>query len=235
MRDNTTMTPADAFADIGRMRFDKIGLEQALSTIATLAKRTVPGAGDVSVALLGRDGAHTAAFTGSLALLLDEWQYEQGTGPCLAAAAATGTVPVGDTAGEARWWDWAGRAAEAGVRSSLSIGLPSSRSLTGALNLYAAAPQAFDRDAVVLARTFAGYAAVALAVVNQRGGGSGSAGAGTTARSVIEEAKAVIMADRRCSADEALTVLAKISTYSGRTVREMAEILTDPVRRLPGP
>jgi GAF domain-containing protein len=33
----------------------------------------------------------------------------------------------------------------------------------GALNLYATKPEAFDEDAIVLAQTFSGYAAVALA------------------------------------------------------------------------
>jgi GAF domain-containing protein len=34
--------------------------------------------------------------------------------------------------------------------------------VTGALNVYATKPQAFDADAILLAQTFSGYAAVAL-------------------------------------------------------------------------
>ena len=36
-------------------------------------------------------------------------------------------------------------------------------SVTGALNIYAKKPDAFDDDEIVLAQTFAGYAAVTLA------------------------------------------------------------------------
>jgi GAF domain-containing protein len=52
---------------------------------------------------------------------------------------------------------------DAGAHSSLSVGLPLRDSVSGALNLYASQPNAFGDDAVVLAQTLAGYAAVAMA------------------------------------------------------------------------
>jgi GAF domain-containing protein len=155
--------PTDAFAEIGRIPFREVPLDEVLTRIADLAGHTVPGTGGVSVTLLGPGGAHTAAFTGRNALILDEWQYEHGHGPCLAAAAANITVSVADIAGEGRWPDWADQAIEIGTHSSLSVGLPLRGSFTGALNLYSAVPHAFDEDSVILAQTFAGYAAVAMA------------------------------------------------------------------------
>ena len=56
---------------------------------AQLAKRTIPGASEVSVTLLQGDAAHAAAFTGELALTLDEKQYERGHGPCLNVSRVT--------------------------------------------------------------------------------------------------------------------------------------------------
>src|SRR3954447_8640436 len=144
MPDHTMMKPAEAYAEIGRIAFDQTSLDDALAQIAALAKQTIPGVSEVSVTLLGPGGAHTGAFTGKLALILDEWQYEHGHGPCLAASAANITVSVEDTAGDARWPDWADQAVESGVHSSLSIGIGLQGSLTGALNLYSADPHAFD-------------------------------------------------------------------------------------------
>ncbi len=219
------MRSTDAFDELGRTDFSQTSVDEALSRIADVAKRTIPGAVDVSVALVGPGGAHTAAFTGELALLLDQWQYEHGHGPCLAAAAANVTVPVADMAGESRWPDWAGRAVGAGALSSVSVGLPLHESLTGALNIYSSKPDAFDDDAVILAETFAGYAAVAMANAHRYDGAARlaqEADAARESRAVIEQAKGIVMGDRHCTADEASAVLATISRYSHRSVYDVA-------------
>jgi GAF domain-containing protein len=154
---------SDAFAELDRLSFGDMRLDDALTRIVDVVARTVPGAHAASVTLLAPNGAFTAAFSGKVALDLDDHQYENGHGPCLAASAATITVSVTDTAGDRRWPDWADRAIEAGVHSSVSVGLPLRDSVSGALNVYAAEPRAFDDDAVILAETFAGYAAMAMA------------------------------------------------------------------------
>lgn len=163
MTDQLQLEATDAFARLGRIRFSETPLDEALTQVADLARRTIPGAGDVSVTLVGMGGPRTVACTGELAQLLDQWQYEHGYGPCLAAAGANITVPVTDTAADSRWPDWADKAIDAGAHSALSVGLPLHRSFTGSLNVYSAEPEAFDADAVILAETFAGYAAVAMA------------------------------------------------------------------------
>ena len=163
MTQHKLLKPTDAFADLGRIDFARTPLDEALTQVADLARRTIPGADEVSVTLQGADGAHTTAFTGKLALDLDEWQYENGHGPCLAAAAATITVSVPDTAADGQWREWGDQAVDAGVHSSLSIGIPRQQSCSSALNVYATKPFAFDEDAIILAQTFAGYVAVAVA------------------------------------------------------------------------
>jgi GAF domain-containing protein len=228
MTDPQIMKPTDAFAELGRIKFSETDFATVLATVAGLAERTIPGAEDVSITLLGAGGAHTAAFTGERALTVDEWQYQQGHGPCLAAAAANITVTVPDMAGESRWPDWADRAIDAGVHSSLSIGLPLHESVSGAVNVYATKPHAFDEDAVILAQTFAGYATVAMANAH-RYDGTATLGQRTQAamdrRTVIEQAKGIIMAERRCTADEAFAVLAKISQYTHHPVGDVAAVL----------
>jgi GAF domain-containing protein len=71
-------------------------------------------------------------------------------------------VSVPDLSRERRWPRYTPAALDAGVRSSLSIGLPIHDTVTGALNMYSTELGAFDDEAVVLAQTFSGYAAVAL-------------------------------------------------------------------------
>jgi hypothetical protein len=94
------MDPHQAFAELGRIRLAEIDIETLLEKIAQLAKRSIPGAREVSVTLLHGNSPQTAAFTGGLALALDEKQYERGYGPCLDAADTATIQMVPDTGSE---------------------------------------------------------------------------------------------------------------------------------------
>jgi GAF domain-containing protein len=231
------MDPTQAFAQLGQIKLGDTDLNAVLKMIADLAKRTLPGAREVSVTLVRDSKAHTAVFTGELALDLDESQYESGHGPCLDASVTAATLSVPHTAHESRWPQWAARAAERGVNSSLSIGLPIGEVVTGALNVYAIEPAAFDDDAIVLGQRFAGYAAVALANAHMYDAAATLAEqlqAAMDSRAAIEQAKGIIMAARRCTADEAFTILSKLSQDSNRKLRHVAASLVHQAAR-PGP
>src|SRR5215213_9754435 len=82
-------------AELSRIALADDGLTAALRRITDIAQRTVPQADDVSVTLLDERGkGKTVAFSGQLAVQLDERQYENGFGPCLDAAATGQTVVV---------------------------------------------------------------------------------------------------------------------------------------------
>ncbi|MCG5438114.1 GAF and ANTAR domain-containing protein [Micromonospora foliorum] len=228
MTDAIPMLPVVAFAELGRIKFNETDFSGVLSRVTGVAARTVPGADEVSVTLVGAGGAHTAAFTGALALTVDEAQYTQGDGPCLLAAAATSTVHVPDMAAESRWPTWARQALTAGVGCSLSIGLPMHEYVSGALNIYANRPDAFDDKAVTLAETFAEYAAVAMTnahLYDTQVTLAQHMQAAMRSRAVIEQAKGIIMGERRCTADEAFAILAKTSQESNRKLRDVAAAL----------
>jgi GAF domain-containing protein len=222
------MEPVDAFAKLGRIKLSETDLDGVFHQIADLAKLTIPGASEVSVTLVPARGAYTPAFTGDLALALDESQYELGHGPCLDAARSTSTQHITDMAAESRWPDWTIRACEAGAHSSLSIGLPVQEAVTGALNVYATKPDAFDEDALAIAQTFASYAEVAMAnayLYNTQTTLAKHMEIAMRSRAVIEQAKGIIMADRRCSADEAFTLLTNLSQHSNHKLRDVAVAL----------
>jgi GAF domain-containing protein len=190
------MEPADAFAHLGRIKLSETDLSGVFQQIADLAKRTIPGASEVSVTLVQNKDAHTPAFTGDLALALDESQYKLSHGPCLDAAASASTQHVADMISESRWPDWTVRACEAGAHGSLSIGLPVQEALTGALNIYATKPDAFDEDALAIAQTFASYAAVAMAnayLYKVQTTLAQHMEIAMRSRAVIEQAKGIIM------------------------------------------
>jgi GAF domain-containing protein len=237
MTDREPLDPIDAFAELGRIKLSETDIDGVLTTIAELADRTIPGTDEVSVTLVRGKTAYTAAFTGEMARALDECQYEAGHGPCLDASASGASLSLPDMSSESRWPDWSQRALNAGVHSSLSIGLPIHETATGALNIYAVKPENFDEDAIILAQTFAGYAAVALANAHLYDVTATLAQhmqAAMESRAVIEQAKGIIMGERRCSAEEAFRILSKLSQDTNRKLRDVAALLVSRAQQTPG-
>ncbi|SCE82008.1 GAF domain-containing protein [Micromonospora matsumotoense] len=221
----------EAVLQLGSIRHAEMDLDAVLSRITEVARDSIPGAAEVSVTLVHGTEAHTAAHTGDLALRLDQWQYEQGRGPCLDAATMGTVLIVADMTDERRWPEWAARAHTTGVLSSMSLGLPIQEAMVGALNVYGTRPDAFSQVAEP-ARTFAGHAAVALANAHLYDSTASLAGQMQEAmrnRAVIEQAKGIIMGQRRCTADEAFALLARVSQNSNRKLRDVAEALVQQV------
>jgi hypothetical protein len=219
------LEPHIAFAELGQMKLDESDLEAVLGRVAELAKQALPGAADASVTLVESDRAYTVAFTGKLALDLDETQYQDGYGPCLEVAQSSGTVAVADMAAETRWPAFARQALAAGVRSSLSVALPLQEAVVGALNIYATQPASFDPDAIELARTFAGYAAVAIAnarLYQITATLADNMRRAMETRAVIEQAKGIIIAQEHCPPEYAFELLTRLSQTTHRKLRDCA-------------
>jgi GAF domain-containing protein len=225
MTDQAVMSPSEAFAHLGNVNLAENDLQQVLTRVSELAKRTIVGATEVSVTLIDAKAATTAAYTGSLALMLDEQQYDIGHGPCLAAGTGGSTVLIADMSAEDRWPAYTPRCLEQGVHSVVSVGLPIQRSVTGAINIYAVKPHAFDADAVSLAQTFAGYAAVALANAHLYTATAALAKQmqeAMASRAVIEQAKGILIAESGCSPEQAFDLLIRQSQAANRKLRDIA-------------
>ena len=130
---------------------------------------------------------------------------------------------------EERWPDYARNAAALGVLSSLSMPLPFQGATIGGLNNYAGRPAAFGHDDVVIAEEVAAFVAIAVAnaessaratddVANMR--------RAMVSRSVIEQAKGILMERYKITSDQAFTLLTRSSQRSNVKLREVAEQLT---------
>jgi transcriptional regulator with GAF, ATPase, and Fis domain len=219
---------AEGFAELGRIVLAEEPLDAILARVAELANRLIPGAAQTSVTLINDGDAKTAAYTGELALQLDLKQYEFDHGPCLEAARDGVEVLVNDASLETRWPQYIPAALAAGAYSSLSMPLPVQRQVIGALNIYGTEVGAFTEHSAELARTFAGYAAVALANAQVFAATTTLAAQMQQAmesRAVIEQAKGILMGQRRCGPDEAFLILRDLSQRSNRKLRVVAETL----------
>ena len=229
--------PQDAFAELAALTLADHSLDSVMATIAGLAKRTLPGASEVSVTFLERDTPRTVAFTGPLAKHLDERQYERGYGPCLDCIVGGEPLVITSMRDEVRWPTFAAAAVQQGAGSSMSIPVPLQREVMAALNIYSVDEAAFDEPTVELAKTFAAYAGVALANIHlyeAQGAVAEQLQQAMQSRAIIEQAKGIIMGQQRCTAVEAFNLLTKASQSENRKLREIA---TDVVTRTvdPGP
>jgi GAF domain-containing protein len=163
---------------------------------------------------------------------LDETQYERGHGPALHAARTGELTEIADTRNDSRWRDYSQRAAEAGNLSSLSVPLAidEDEQVSGALNLYAREPHAFDEDSRTAATRFAPYAAVAAGNLHAYQSAQDRADNLQTAletRGVIDQAKGILMARHKLTADQAFQILVRMSMKTNRKLHAIADDLVN--------
>jgi GAF domain-containing protein len=223
-------TATEALLRLGGLSLRELSMESLLQTVAEQVKAVLPGDLEASVTLLVKDAPTTVACTGQLALDLDEVQYERGYGPCLHAARAGEVTEIVDTRAGGRWPDYARRAAEHGNLSSLSIPLliDQDDEVSGALNLYARKPSAFDEDTRAAALAFGPYAAVAAGNVRAYQSARTRADdleAAMQSRAVIEQAKGVLIERYKIVPDHAFRLLALASMNANRKLRDVADDL----------
>jgi GAF domain-containing protein len=221
---------AEALERLGRLSLRELSLDSLLQTVADLTKSVMPGNPEASVLLLVKDRPTTVVSTGELATELDERQYERGHGPCLHAARTGEVIEIPDTRADDRWPDYLPRAVERGNLSSLSIPLaidPDER-VTGALNIYARRPDAFDEASRSVATRFAPYAAVAtgnLYAYQSARDMAENLQAALESRAVIDQAKGILMERYKLTADQAFQLLARASMTTNRKLRDVADHL----------
>jgi GAF domain-containing protein len=217
-----------ALDQLGRLDLRTHDMQSLLQTVADLAKSVMPGNPEASITLLVNDKATTAVFTGQLALDCDESQYGRGYGPCLHAASTGELIEIADAQADTRWRDYLDRAVERGALGSLSVPLPVTEGVAGALNIYARKPNAFDEDSRSAATRFAPYAAVAVSNMRAYQDARDMADnlqAALESRAVIDQAKGILMERHKLTADQAFQLLARASMHTNTKLRTVADNL----------
>lgn len=223
-------SPKSAYWELSQTVLGSEPLTTVLDQVTQLMHAAVPDFDEVSITVVEGERPISVVFTGSLAVQLDERQYEQGFGPCLHAARTGGVVPIPDTSTDFEYVDFSRQACRMGVTRSLSFGLAVPGRNVGSLNLYALSGHGFDEATVAAAQAVAAYVAAPVA--------NAALYARTTAqveqmreamasRSVIEQAKGMIMSARDCTADEAFTELRRLASRANRKVRVVAEEIVE--------
>ena len=200
-------------------------LRSFLGDLVHLAARQVPTAVACGLTLTRDSTGVTVASTGPLAQQADERQYAADTGPCLESMRTGTVVRVDDMATEDRWTPFPARAAELGVRSSLSLPLVVEGRNSGALNLYATEPRVFSADDEATAADWAQQATGALTValrIADSDERTESLLGGLDTRATIGQAVGLLMAQERCTADRAFDLLRIASQRRNVKLRDVA-------------
>jgi GAF domain-containing protein len=216
--------------DVVRMLDEFDGVSRFLGAVVRWAVAKTPGAEACGLTVEQAGRGMTVEYSGEMAACADERQYELDDGPCLQAMRTGEAVVAGDMATEARWGAYPGRAMEVGVGSSLSLPLRIGERGRGALNLYSTRARAFTDEDRRAAETWAGQAGGALAValrLAEQERAVGHLHRGLVSRQVIGQAVGLLMAQRRCTADEAFELLKAASQRSNEKLRDLAQRLID--------
>ena len=228
IRDPRSSHASEALEQLGRLSLRELSMDSLLQTVADLTRTAMPGRPETSVLLLVGSKPTTVVHTGQLALDLDETQFERGHGPCLHAARTGELTEISDTRTDRRWQDYTRRAAAHGNLSSLSVPLviDAGARVTGALNVYARQPGAFDEASREVATRFGPYAGVAAGNLYAYQSARAMADDLQTAlesRAVIDQAKGMLMERYRLTPERAYQVLAQASMKENKKLREVAE------------
>lgn len=198
---------------------------EILDAVCAEAVRAVPGADMASITAI-RDGEpETAAATDERAVSIDRVQYAADAGPCLQAA-ETGEivrVPLA-TAGQA-WPEFTDHARGLGVGSYLAAPLRVDEHLSGALNLFGFGDHGFaetDSRLLELYTTIVSFGLRTTRRYRQARRRATELEAAMRSRAVIEQAKGILMAVHRISADDAMKRLVVESQHTNVKLREIA-------------
>jgi hypothetical protein len=203
--------------------------ERALYQFADLAASQVPGCCAASVTLW-RDGEVAGeASSHPDATRLVQVQLEAGSGPMVDALAGRGPVRCADVLTDSRWPQYAAEAARLGVRCTVTL-CAGADEITVALALLAARPNAIEPDQVQLAELVAAYSAALVGAVSDYRDSQRTrvqlqdAAAG---RTLVDQAKGILMHALGCTADEALAKIRDVSQRSNLRATEVAARVID--------
>lgn len=213
-------TLAERLGEMARELSGAHDLDELLQLIVDLGEAYLEGCDGVSLMLIGKNRQISSpAYSSKVAYDSDQAQYETDEGPCLDALRQHETIVIDDLETETRWPDYRARALELGVRSMISFRLFAHEDTMGALDFYAATPQAYDRTSRLLGQVFASHASVALKAAITTAGLEAT----IHTRDVIGQAKGIIMSHHHLTADAAFELLRKISQQMNRPLREVAD------------
>lgn len=204
-------------------------VEEFLDRLAEFAAATLTHFADTEiecgVTLQRRKRTMTVAGSSPRAVALDRIEQSLGEGPCLEALRTKSVVLLADVDTDRRWPDYQRQLAANSCRSTLGVPLEIGPDAAAALNFFAAGRGVFTREVMDEAAGFADLAGRALRLAVRIGISQSRAEdlqAAMEHRTSIDLACGIIMGQNRCSQEEAMAILTKVSSNRNQKLRDVA-------------
>jgi putative methionine-R-sulfoxide reductase with GAF domain len=226
--DEDLAEPADittALTELTALLLEAEDVEAALHHLARVAVAVIPDGPSCGIAIIRGGKPEIGIYHGEVPRPVAEAQYIIGDGPGLEAIATRSPVVVQNLADEQRWANFRAAALAAGVHGLYAHPLEARGELLGVLNLYAHEPGMFPEVTQRIAVQFVEPAALLLSGVLRRISQQeliAGLRQGMASRAVIDQAIGILMARHRCSPEQALARLRKMSNDSNVKLRDLA-------------
>ncbi|MFC4119752.1 GAF and ANTAR domain-containing protein [Nonomuraea zeae] len=234
MESTAMITPGLArdLAVLGRLGEDT-STESVLRGLTTALAAGVPGCSGAS-AEHWRDQRVLVSGSHSELIMLVEGERELGEGPSIEARQSGGRVAVSDVLSEGRWPRYDALASRWGVRSALVVPIEVTPA-TLLVGLYSVRPGAFSpQGAHSLAEMLTEQVGVAMSNMwefEEVRTDAAQLQEALAGRSVIDQAKGIIMQTSNCSAEAAFEELRRISQHHQVKVADLARLLVEEHQR----
>jgi GAF domain-containing protein len=218
-----------SIAETVRTLFSAGSVSDALDQLVHLAVSTIEGCDYAGIFMAPAGEVFTPFCTDPLVAVVDGMQRSTGEGPCLDALSQGVAFYAADLAQDSRWAVFGPAAAVKGIRSLFAVPLLVNGA-PGALNLYAAYPDAFgviDRGRGLLLGAMAGLAFSAAQTHEDEERRTASLHAALASREVIGQAQGILMERERVSSDQAFDILRRASQHLNVKLRDIAQNLVD--------
>lgn len=200
-------------------------IDDYLQAAADLAVDAIDIAGSYSFCTSLYGNLITVGSSDRAAWEADQVEFDSAEGPCVDALHTGAVMLVTDLVQEQRWPAWAAVAILLGFSAAAGMPADVGPGQRIALNLYARRPEAFDDEALQRATLFVQEVArtiptaIRLIEADER---TSQLEQALAARSTIDQALGVLMAQDRCTRDEAFGVLRRASQHRNIKLRDVA-------------
>jgi hypothetical protein len=202
---------------------------RSLNELVAIASRQVRACSGATAALWHeRDLVDMAASHPDISDLI-EVELQSQRGPELEALSADGAIFCPDTLGEARWPEYANAALYRGVRCSVTLAHASGLAAV-TLSLFGTRPQVLDPDQLPIAELLLAIGGAVLGTMESYGDARRTVlqlREAAESRTVVDQAKGILMNAEGCTPDQALAQMREISQQHNIKVTEVARRIID--------
>lgn len=211
-------------------------VERFLEQLSVAAIQRVVPSTQVVVSLRDGEAMRLVASSSARAEGCEHAAHESATGPSATARREGRVVVVPDVEDDPRWPAWSPLASDAGFRSAVAIPVRLDGDAELLLVLYSPVRDAWDSAALATATHYAQELAHALTVcrsAHRQAEVNAHLKAALASRATIDQAMGVIMAQNRCSAEDAFAILRTASQHRNTKLRDVAVAIIEGVTGQP--